>query len=44
MLFNKVDEYINNPEKHLQAIHYAWGKVNEVFSYNAVRQKIEDMI
>ena len=44
VLENKVDEYINNPEKHLQAIHYAWGKVNEVFSYNAVRQKIEDMI
>ena len=43
ILENKVDEYINNKEKYVETINYAWDKVNEVFSFDAVKKQIEDI-
>jgi hypothetical protein len=43
ILENKVSQYIDDKEKYLETINYAWLKVNEVFSFEAVKKQIESI-
>ena len=43
ILENKVNEYINDKQKYMETINYAWLKVNEVFSFEAVKKQIESI-
>lgn len=43
ILEREISSYINNPKLHNKAITDAWGKLNDVFSFAAVRKQIENI-
>ena len=43
LLENKFVEYLNDYELRSKAIEYAWNKVNEVFSFDVVREQIKNI-
>ena len=44
ILEKEIVSYINNPELHNTVIKNAWNKLNETFSFKAVRKQIEDIL
>ena len=43
VLEDRFTEYYEDDEKRNQARQYAWDKVNEVFSFDAVREQIKNI-
>jgi len=43
ILEKRFVEYLENEDKRNDVIKYAWDKVNSVFGFDAVREKIKDM-
>ena len=43
LLESKIEEYLNNPSKYQETIRYAFDKVQEIFSFEAVRKQIENI-
>ena len=43
ILENKVEEYINNSDKYIDTMSKAMNKLEEVFSFDAVRKQIENI-
>lgn len=37
-------ELLNNPAKRFEVIQYSWEKLNEIFSFESVRKKIDDIV
>ena len=41
--YKNLTEYYEDDTKRNQVVQYAWDKLNEVFSFNAVKQQIENI-
>jgi len=42
-LEEKFVELLNNNDKRIEHITYAWNKANELYSYNVVKKQIEQV-
>ena len=43
ILEEKFVEYLNDDNKRFEAIQYAWGKLNEIYSFKSVKSQIEEI-